>query len=235
MFSQLKRSPAELASSRTETDRRLAIVMGSDSRFDDRITERARELYGKLLPSGRARTSVRKTRIDSGRAGLQDKPESKQAWVRKRKEAVDRAASQESLHTPQRRPCRVELTDSMAKEVAKQDDLLKKRKAEAYLEGTLLEKEITPEVQAEAAQRLKMDGANDKVRAKKYTEVMEKIAFRQSPQTARWALEHLPSPAHILDDGGLNGAEVTRKLRAAGVTTSVQDILFLFGLIFFCE
>ena len=205
--------------------------MGSDSRFDNQVIERARALYGKLLPSGRARTSVRNTRIDSGRVGLQEKPTSKQAWVRKRKDAVDRAASQESLQTPQRRPP-VELPESMAKEVAKQDDLLKKRKAEAYLEGTLLQKEITPELQAEAAKRLKMEEANDKLRAKKYTDITGKVSFRTSPQPLRWALEHLPSPAHILDVG-LNGAEVNRKLRAAGVPTSVQDTIFLFNHFYF--
>jgi hypothetical protein len=140
MFSHLKRSPAELASSRGDTDRRLAVIIGSDPQFDNEIVERAQKLYGKLLRSGRARTSKRQPRLDCRRVGA-EKPESKKSWIRARKKAVDAAAQEQAdIRTPERRPP-LELPESLAKEVAKQKDLEKKRKAEAFLEGSLLDSE----------------------------------------------------------------------------------------------
>lgn len=216
MFSQLKRSPAELACSRKETDRRLAIVVGSDPQFDSIVLEKAKQLYGRYLASGRARATVRQKRMDSGRPCVVQKAASKQAWARRRKEAVDRAAAQEDLCTPQRRPP-AELPQSVAKEKAKQEDLLRKRKAEAYIEGTLLDKEVTEELKEEVARRLKVDGANDRLRARKYKDIAGQVAFREAPQTGAWALAQLPSPAYLVD----RNAE--RLLRHAGVPTSCQD------------
>ena len=221
MFSHLKRSPAELASSKTDTDRRLAVVIGSDPQFDDLVVNKARDLYAKLLRSGRCRTSTRRLRIDHGRKGLKERPGSKQAWMRARKQAVDQAAQEEAeIRTPRRRPP-VELPESLAKEAAKQDQLAKKRKAEAFLEGTLLESEITPEVRTEAAKRLKTDAANDKDRRKKFLEITKLVKLTQEGQTRQWALQALPEPACLL---GLDrDATLTGQLRAAGVTSVVQD------------
>lgn len=218
MFSQLKRSPAELASSRVETDRRLAVVIGSDSTFDPLVLEKARDLYGQLLPSGRSRTSVRNIRMDAGRSGRQ-KVGSKQAWIRKRKEAVDRAAALE-LVTPPRQP-QVELPQSLEKEANRQEALRKKRKAEAFLEGTLLEKEVTEEVRRDAAQKEKMDAANDRGRAKKFQQVTTQVSSRLEKQTKAWALRALPAPALLL--GVRADAECKAKLRAANVSAFVQD------------
>lgn len=154
MFSHLKRSPAELASSKIDTDRRLAVVIGSDSQFDHEVLERARDMYGKMLRSGRARTQLRETRVDAGRAGSQ-KDGSHKGWMRKRKQAVDKAAQEEELRTPQRRRPPVELPESLAKEEAKQKALLRKRKTEAFLEGTLLDSEITDDLKDEAEKERK--------------------------------------------------------------------------------
>ena len=132
MFSQLKRSPAELASSRAETDRRLAVVIGSDPLFDQAVLEKARALYGQLLPSGRSRTATRNIRMDAGRRG-QEKAGSKQAWIRKRKEAVDQAAALE-LVTPPRNPP-VALPQSLEKEVNRQTALQKKEKLRLSWKG----------------------------------------------------------------------------------------------------
>ena len=226
MFSHLKRSPAELASSKTDTDRRLAVVIGSDPQFDDLVVNKARALYAKLLRSGRCRTSTRRLRIDHGRKGLKERPGSKQAWMRRRKQAVDKAAEEEAeIRTPQRRPP-VELPLSLAKEASKQDQLAKKRKAEAFLEGTLLESEIDVEVRTEAANRLKTDAANDKDRRKKFLQITKAVKLTQEGETTEWALQALPDPACLL--GVQGAAALTRKLRAAGVTSVVQDARLFF-------
>ena len=197
MFSHLKRSPAELASSRQDTDRRLAIVIGSDSQFDDEIIRIGRELYGRLLPSGRCRTSARRPRIDLGRDG-KERVDSKKAWVRKRKAAVDAAAKEEAeLRTPQRRPP-VELPESLAKEVCRQETLLKKRKAEAFLEGTLLQSEVTEDVRMEAEKRQKTDAANDRDRHRQFVRISTEVQLSQKSQTMQWALQGLPEPAFML-------------------------------------
>eukprot|EP00435_Cladocopium_sp_Y103_P020940 s3581_g5.t1 len=222
MFSHLKRSPAELASSRQDTDRRLATIIGSDSQFDEEILRRGRQLYGQMLPSGRCRTSARQPRIDSGREGKQ-RVDSKKAWVRKRKAAVDAAAKEEAeLRTPQRRPP-VELPESLAKEVRKQDALLKKRKAEAFLEGTLVDSEITAEVRLEAEKRQKTDAANDKDRHKKFVRISTEVQLSQRPQTRQWALQGLPEPAYMLA-AFPDGPMLKSVLGTAGVKTFSQDL-----------
>ena len=221
MFAQLKRSPAELASSRGDTDRRLAVIVGSDPQFDDAVVQKARELYGILLPSGRARTNLRKTRIDAGCAGKQ-KPTSKQAWIRKRKAAVDQAAQEEELCTPPKRPS-LELPESVAKEQSKQRALQMKRKAEAYLEGTLVAKEATQEVKDAADMKQKIDGANDRDRARKFADASAKLVVRQKKQDVAWALKKLPQPATLLDVAPGLVAATQQKLKQTGVATFVQD------------
>ena len=224
-FSQLKRSPAELASSKEDTDRRLAVVIGSDPQFDQHVLGRARELYGSLLPSGRSRESERRPRVDSGRPGPK-KPDSKQAWIRRRREAVAAAARQEEeLHTPQRRPP-AELPQSVAKEYAKQDALLKKRKAEAFLEGSLLPKEVAEEDRVEAAKRLKVDAANDKARSQKCKDITAMVKLTQQQQTKQWALCKLAQPVYLVEPGEATN-EWQKLLRAAGVTQFTQEPNFV--------
>ena len=225
MFSHLKRSPAELASSRQDTDRRLATIIGSDSQFDEEILRRGRELYGKMLPSGRCRTSVRRTRIDCGRDGKQ-RVDSKKAWVRKRKAAVDAAAKDEAeLRTPQRRPP-VDLPGSLAKEARKQETLPNKRKAEAFLEGTLLETEITAEVRLEAEKRQKTDAANDADRHRKFVRISTEVQLSQQRQTMQWALQGLPEPAFMLA-AFPDRNQLQTVLQTAGVRAFSEAGLFL--------
>ena len=132
MFSHLKRSPAELASSKADTDRRLAVVIGAHQDNDEALLIRARELYSTHLSCGRSRSTIRQARVDRGRVGKR-RPASKQAWVRQRQAAVGAAARQEAeLVTPQRRP-RAELPESLAKESAKQDALQKKKKSRSLV------------------------------------------------------------------------------------------------------
>ena len=116
----------------------------------------------------------------------------------------------------------MELPESMAKEVAKQDALLKKRKAEAYLEGTLLAQEVAQGVKDEAAKRLKVHSANDKTRARQYTAIMSRLSFRKLPQSVIWALGNLPSPAYIADRT-VSQAATKLKLREAAVTACTED------------
>lgn len=221
MFSCLKRSPAEIASSRQDTDRRLAVVVGSDPQFDEVVLVKARELYGSMLPSGRSRTANRQPRIDCGRQG-KERSTSKQAWIRARKSAVDQAAEEETeLRTPARRPP-VELPESMAKESAKQTMAERKRKAEAYQENILLPEEATDEVKADAAKKAKTDAANDKDRHKKFVAVNAAVAISQRPQSQKWALTALLQPAW-LQVPAQDAEGFKTKLREFGVCSFVQD------------
>ena len=221
MFSHLKRSPAELASSKADTDRRLAVVIGAHQDNDEALLIRARELYSTHLSCGRSRSTIRQARVDRGRVGKR-RPASKQAWVRQRQAAVGAAARQEAeLVTPQRRP-RAELPESLAKESAKQDALQKKRKAEAWLEGTLLDKEATAEVREEAAKRQKIDASNDKDRRRKFQHVSAIVKLRARRQGKDWALQSLQGPATLLATCGADTNLLKEKLRAAGVGTFVE-------------
>ena len=220
MFSHLKRSPAELASSKIDTDRRLAVVIGSDSQFDHEVLERARDMYGKMLRSGRARTQLRETRVDAGRAGSQ-KDGSHKGWMRKRKQAVDKAAQEEELRTPQRRRPPVELPESLAKEEAKQKALLRKRKTEAFLEGTLLDSEITDDLKDEAEKRKKVDEQNDRQRCKAYAAMAKSVHVAKHGLAARSALQNLPVPAFFLE-GITDKTRLENQLRKVGVTAFVQ-------------
>ena len=220
MFSQLKRSPAELSSSKIETDRRLAVVIGSDPQFDQEVLERARALYGKLLRSGRARTVQRETRLDSGRAGAQ-KEDSHKGWMRKRKQAVDKAAQEEEFRTPDRRRPPVELPESLAKEEAKQKALLRNRKAEAFLEGSLLDSEITEDVKADAEKRQRVNQQNDRQRCKAYEAVTMSVNVAKHGLVVTSALQKLPAPAFFLD-GIPDKTRLENQLRRVGVTTFVE-------------
>ena len=222
MFSGLKRSPAELASSRLDTDKRLAVVVGGDAQFDEMVVAKARELYGTLLRSGRARSTTRAALIDRGRAGPA-RPDSHRAWLRTRKEAVDKAAQEDQdLRTPQRRPV-LALTESVQKEANKQEALSKKRKAEAFLEGTLLEKEVTDEVRTAAQKKIALDQANDKQRNKNCARILQTVEMTQTKQTQAWALCNLPQPA-LLTQTGNEANSLQRALKQAGVSTVVQDM-----------
>ena len=230
MFSCLKRSPAELASSRQDTDRRLAVVVGSDPQFDEVVLEKARELYANMLPSGRSRAASRRPRIDCGRKG-KERSGSKQAWSRARKRAVEKAAEEESkFRTPARRPP-VDLPESMAKECAKQREAERKRKAEAYLEKTLLEEEATDEVKADAAKRAKIDAANDRDRHKKFVTINAAVALTQQQQSQKWALTGLPQPAW-LQAPTQDALVLKNKLREFGVCNFVEDRNVFFSLIY---
>ena len=222
MFSHLKRSPAELASSRGDTDRRLAVIIVSDPQFDNEIVERAQKLYGKLLRSGRARTAKRQPRINCRREGA-EKPESKRSWIRARKKAVDAAAEEHAqLCTPERRPA-VELPESLAKEVAKQKAQEKKRKAEAFLEGSLLAKEVTADVRLEAEKRLKIEESNDRNRHKQYVTITAAAQLAAKPQSRQWALKDLPSSVFLLEPFA-DRIFLERRLQASGVDTFAQDV-----------
>jgi len=222
MFSGLKRSPAELASSRLDTDKRLAVVVGGDAQFDGMVVAKARELSGTLLRSGRARSTTRAPRIDRGRAGL-ERPDSHRVWLRKRKEAVDKAAQEDQdLCTPHRRPV-LALTESLQKEVDKQEALSKKRKAEAFLEGTLLEKDVTDEIRIAAQKKIGLDQANDKQRHKNCVRILQAVEMTQKKQTQAWALRNLPQPALLTQTGNEKNI-LQRALKQAGVSTFVQDM-----------
>lgn len=197
------------------------MVVGSDLQFDEVVLVKARELYGSMLPSGRSRTANRQPRIDCGRQG-KERSTSKQAWIRARKSAVDKAAEEETeLRTPARRPP-VELPESMAKESAKQTMAERKRKAEAYQENTLLPEEATDEVKADAAKKAKTDDANDKDRHKKFVAVNAAVAVTQRPQSQKWALTALPQPAW-LQVPAQDAEGLKTKLREFGVCSFVQD------------
>ena len=222
MFSGLKRSPAELASSRLDTDKRLAVVVGGDAQFDGMVVANARELYGSLLRSGRSRSTTRTPRMDRGRAGL-ERPDSHRAWLRKRKEAVDKAAQEEQdLCTPDRRPV-LTLGENLRKEVKRQEELSKKRKAEAFLEGSLLDKEVTNEVRMAAEKKKNLDKANDKQRHKNCLRILQNVELTQKKQTPAWALRNLPQPA-LLTQTGNEKVILQRALKQAGVSTFVEDM-----------
>ena len=177
-------------------------------------------MYGKMLRSGRARTQLRETRVDAGRAGSQ-KDGSHKGWMRKRKQAVDKAAQEEELRTPQRRRPPVELPESLAKEEAKQKALLRKRKTEAFLEGTLLDSEITDDLKDEAEKRKKVDEQNDRQRCKAYAAMTKSVHVAKHGLAARSALQNLPVPAFFLE-GITDKTRLENQLRKVGVTAFVQ-------------
>ncbi len=218
-FAQLKRSPVEQASSHVDTDRRVAIVIGSCFGPEEvqTVVSKARALYGQLLGSGKAR-SVHKTRIDAGTCGrtTTKTKASEKHFARTRSAAIRKVTSETELVTPPRQP-RQDLPDSVQKEVKKQESQALKRKAEAYLDGLLLDKEATPEVLAAAGHQVKADGANDKTRRKQFLSVSASLK-RQAKQTRVWALANLPSPAFFLGASEVEKGRWTRLLAAAGVS-----------------
>ena len=199
LFSVLKRSPAEQASSRADTDRRLAIVAGSDKSNDKEIIAEARLLYSRLLPSGRAQTASgpRKKRFDAGRTGGQNKAakSSEKQWLRDRRASVDKAVGDTT--TPPRRPPQG-LPESLAKEIEKQKKGETKRKVEALAEGWLLPHEVDDKLRMEAAKRRKADFANDQQRCRAFKNLNLEVNLKVQSQTRCWALTALPSPAYLV-------------------------------------
>ena len=225
LFSVLKRSPAELASAKADTDRRLAVVAGGGSFAGEEaeIVARARTLYSKLLVSGKARASVRKTRVDANTSGLKFRKASEKEWARKRSHAIRKATQSPDLTTPPRRPPR-ELPESLAKEVRNQEKQALKRKAEAYLDGTLLSEEATPEVVKAAQQKEKSDVNSDKTRRKNFLKVNAALASVKRKESYAWALQNLPSPAYFVGAG--DDSEKRRwagALAKAGVPAITED------------
>ena len=197
----------------------MAIVIGSCFSPEEvqTVVSKARALYGQLLNSGKAR-SVHKTRIDAGTCGrtTTKTKASEKHFARTRSAAIRKVTSETELVTPPRQP-RQDLPDSVQKEVKKQESQALKRKAEAYLDGLLLDKDATPEVVAAAGHQVKADGANDKTRRKQFLSVSASLK-RQAKQTRVWALANLPSPAYFLDASEVEKGRWTRLLATAGVS-----------------
>ena len=234
LFSVLKRSPAELASSKADTDRRLAVVAGACLTGDeDEIVSKARSLYSKLLASGKARTSVRKTRLDAKTSGLKFRKASEKEWARKRSEAIRKATEQSAdLTTPPRRPPR-ELPESLAKEVRNQEKQTLKRKAEAFLDGALLPEEATPEVVQAAQKKEKADMASDKTRRKNFLTTKAALVRVARKETYTWALQNLPSPAFFVSSVNNNEKRRWANLLAKAGVPAITDESWLFLIQFF--
>ena len=232
MFAALKRSPAEMSNSRIDTDRRLAVVMGSsvldNAARKKAIIHEARIHYGRLMLGSGAGKCRRRLlqRFDKGRP-QQSTGRSKgtQAeWLGQRSAAVDAAGKAKSedheLVTPQRRTKR-ELPDSLAKEVCRQRKIARDRKAEACIDGYLLPSEISPAVEKQAKAAQKKNSANDKKRALAWQAKVAEVASSTEAKPVCWALAQLPGPAHLVDFADL---ESRQKLQALGVQVT-QDSL----------
>ena len=199
MFSRLQRSPAELASSRADTDRRLASVMGSDAADAEEIVSRARVLYSDLLVSGKARRPCRQPRLDKCQERQTARPSEKQ-WVRDRRNAVLSAVNEERRRGSTAISVATEdLPQGLQKELANQKAEAGKRKAEAYLDGLLLPEEAGDEVREEAARREKQKSSHDKTRRKSFTQVTALTKLKTQQQSPAWALRDLPSPGYFAD------------------------------------
>jgi hypothetical protein len=230
LFSKLKRSPAELASAKEDTDRRLAIVMGdsaAESAADkDDIVRRARAHYAAMTSSKQsARTRVRgKTRIDKGIARVARAQGTDAEWQRKRSQAVQEAgnAAANQCTTPLKRTKR-ELPESLAKEVQRQGRLSLKRKAEAALDGLLLETEISKNTEDRAAKKLKQDASNDLKRAKVAASKASRFNTTKM-RPASWALKALPRVAYIAHNvAAADGDRWRQRLFTEGVDRFTQD------------
>lgn len=229
LFSRLRRSPTELASSKGDTDRRLAVVMGGGWEVAEMeaIRCRARALYAELLPSGKCRSSDRqRRRLDCGRRfdGNTGKSHGSEAqWLRERKNAVHEAvANASSLTTPPRRPL-VELPDSAQKEKNRQNGVELKRKAEALSSGLLLDKEVSRDVELAAEKRRKTDEANDKARVQTCQALLETVRLRMKKENLQWALKNLSAPVYFVGGSNNEIARWQRKLATAGVNSTTQD------------
>ncbi len=225
----LKRSPTELASAKQDTDRRLAVVAGSSAnpQEDSAIILRAQALYCKLLRSGKSRTSERKSRMDCGRPLNNAKcKSSEKQWLQDRKAAVDMTVA--SLVTPPRRPP-MELPDSVEKERKKQENVAFKRKAEAWADSLLLEKEGSDALRAAANKKIKEDSAHDQARARMCQSLTETVRLRVKKESCAWALSNLPGPAYFAnsEDKGTM-ARWRRRLCSVGVREFTTATCFSF-------
>ena len=195
----------------------MAIVMGEGSKSDAcraAIVEAAQDVYCDLLRSGVARTRQCK-RFDAGthRAGRQG---SHAQWNRDRKQALDEAVSQCS--TPLRRP-RQELPESLEKERDFQKEKERKRKAEAFNDGLLLEDEATDDVKRLAAKVIQENRQKDAQRAKACAKYKQKakLACRKKPR--QWALKDLQGPAWFSKKFSNHArAEAEERLQNVGIT-----------------
>eukprot|EP00435_Cladocopium_sp_Y103_P048565 s89_g14.t1 len=221
LFSQLQRSPAEQASAKTDTDRRLATVMGTYSETDaTEIVSRARVLYSELLVSGKARKPSGRSRLHKCQEMKQRRPSEKQ-WVRDRRSAVLSAAS-DRRNTVPNLPAIEDLPPGLQKEVAKQKDHACKRKAEAYLDGLLLPAEADGNVLAEAAKKLKTDAANDTTRRRNFQRVTTEVKLKTKKQSPAWAVKNLECPVYFAGCGAREKSQWSKKLRDLGITTVTQ-------------
>lgn len=216
-----------MASSKGDTDRRLAVVMGGGWEVTEMeaIRRRARALYAALLPSGKCRSSDRQRRLDCGRRfdGNSGRSRGSEAqWLRERKNAVHEAVASASLTTPPRRPL-VELPDSVQKEKNRQNGLELKRKAEALSSGSLLDKEVSRDVEVAAEKRRKTDEANDKARVKTCQALLETVRLRMKKENLQWALKNLSAPVYFVGSSDSEIARWQRKLATAGVNSTTQD------------
>ncbi len=83
----------------------------------------------------------------------------------------------------------MELPDSVQKEKNRQNGLELKRKAEALSSGSLLDKEVSRDVEVAAEKRRKTDEANDKARVKTCQALLETVRLRMKKENLQWALK----------------------------------------------
>ncbi|CAE7557490.1 ngoBVM, partial [Symbiodinium necroappetens] len=221
-FSVLKRSPAELASARIDTDRRLATVMGcrdlhKNPARQDALVESARRIYASTTQSQKPARKITKIRFDKGVAKKISEG-SEAEWLRKRSAAVQEAA--DGLATPAKRTKR-ELPESLEKEVNRQRQLAKVRKADAYLDGYLLPSEVTCTMAADVKDRLQKNAANDRKRASEMTQKTALLGMATVTKSHDWALQGLPPGPALL---GRDNTTWKFQLAALGVDAFTEDL-----------
>ena len=198
-FSKVKRSPVELASSAIDTDRGLAVVMGCciESKAEEAaLLQDARVIYSQLLRSRRARRRPER-RLDAGCKKTEARRKTPEAaWHRRRRAHVQKAAEEGALKTPERRT-QQELPESLQKEVSRQRQVEKKRKAEAYEDGCLLNKEVDAECVAAAEKRAKTQVHDDHQRHVQYRSYCDTMSMCSRVQTQAVALQGLPKAAWL--------------------------------------
>ena len=223
VFSQLKRSPIELASSAPDTDRRLAAVIGSsvDKSQEEELLQNARSIFSRLTKTGKSRTSQRTIRIDCGRKGVQNvkTKKSEKQWMRDRKAAVEKAADE--LTTPPRTVAFKDLSESGQKECRRQDNEGKKRKVDALANGLLVQEDVLDISAAKKSlsKRLATHASNDAKRAKQCQIRTQAVNMTLTKQTRSWAVDDLPPCAYLVDaeDPG------RQCLQAVGVRRTTTD------------
>ena len=99
----------------------------------------------------------------------------------------------------------------------------KKRKAEAYSDGLLLNSEVTEAVVAEAQKQRKADASNDRARKSNFHSRHAAVEASITKKTVAWALKGLPSPALNTDAA----KDWTSPLRQCGVSLTGEPWLYL--------